>query len=401
MVPITVGQDEGGLNDRPTPLLHQDAVDLTSIHTWWYNDAQLWDVVMARVPGKPCWVTETLLMRREDLSGAIFRSPEHRSELFAQKLLLPFVAGATQVITWAYDVNPYMDSDNEISIGLRRVDGSYTPEHRVFRTLSRAVSERQREFRSPPAPDVTLIFPSHDHRSPRDLQRSGTQRLIDLLFSRGFTVRVIPEERVPLDLNDDSRLILPSCRGISEAAWVGLLNHLKTEPAVLLTSGFFEQDDVGHRASRWDGKPIALPKFDLWGSQPEEVSFSLTVRESAYATDRRRIESRQVGEGTAWHHPLPVDFATTGSLAQSYYGEILGGVETSPNARVWEWPGGPKGSRIVLNETLTWGEIAVAEGIVRIAPGACGILWKSHSGELQITSPGAEILLLQTSEEKR
>ena len=38
------------------------------------------------------------------------------------------------------------------------------------------------------------------------------------------------------------------------------------------------------------------------------------------------------------------------------------------------------GSRIVLNETLAWGEIVLVEGIVRIAPGACGILLKNHWG---------------------
>jgi hypothetical protein len=40
---ITVGQDEGGLGERPNPLFHARGLDFTSMHTWWLNDHLLWD----------------------------------------------------------------------------------------------------------------------------------------------------------------------------------------------------------------------------------------------------------------------------------------------------------------------------------------------------------------------
>ena len=50
---VTVGQDEGGIAERPAPLFHGGALDFTSIHNWWLNDTLLWDVVMTRRPESP------------------------------------------------------------------------------------------------------------------------------------------------------------------------------------------------------------------------------------------------------------------------------------------------------------------------------------------------------------
>ncbi|MBZ5546044.1 MAG: beta-galactosidase [Acidobacteriia bacterium] len=57
---ITVGQDEGGVSDR---LLNQfygaSGVDFTVNHTWWRDDALLWDSVAAKRPGMPNLIGET------------------------------------------------------------------------------------------------------------------------------------------------------------------------------------------------------------------------------------------------------------------------------------------------------------------------------------------------------
>ncbi|MEM7263614.1 MAG: hypothetical protein AAF488_16620 [Planctomycetota bacterium] len=50
---ITVGQDEGGLIERPHPLFHADAVDYTSIHSWWFNDSLYADGILSKAAGKP------------------------------------------------------------------------------------------------------------------------------------------------------------------------------------------------------------------------------------------------------------------------------------------------------------------------------------------------------------
>jgi len=61
--PITVGQDEAGLTTSPSPLFHHRSLDFTSIHTWWSNDALLWDGLMAKPSGAPLLVSETGIIR--------------------------------------------------------------------------------------------------------------------------------------------------------------------------------------------------------------------------------------------------------------------------------------------------------------------------------------------------
>ncbi|HWK10483.1 MAG TPA: hypothetical protein VNR64_10555, partial [Vicinamibacterales bacterium] len=47
---VTLGQDEGGTETRPSQQLHADSVDYTAVHTWWNNDDLLWDGVLTKVP---------------------------------------------------------------------------------------------------------------------------------------------------------------------------------------------------------------------------------------------------------------------------------------------------------------------------------------------------------------
>ncbi len=79
--PITVGQDEGGLVERPSPLFHHRSVDFTSMHTWWTNDHLLWDGIMAKAPGKPLLISEIrgyrMGVRRESLH-ALGQRGRHR-----------------------------------------------------------------------------------------------------------------------------------------------------------------------------------------------------------------------------------------------------------------------------------------------------------------------------------
>src|SRR5690606_28922770 len=46
---VTLGQDEGGIFERPTQQLMASALDYGAIHTWWNNDDLLWDGVVTKV----------------------------------------------------------------------------------------------------------------------------------------------------------------------------------------------------------------------------------------------------------------------------------------------------------------------------------------------------------------
>ena len=192
--PITVGQDEGGLFERPSPLYHHDAVDFTSIHTWWFNDDLLWDGLMSKARGVPLLVSESGIMQRELLSGEALRTPDVAASLLSRKFAHAFASGAFELVQWCYDVNPYMASDNEVGIGLRRVDGSYKPEHAVLRDFAGFFARNRGVFAGRLEPQVTLVFPSSDHYSPRGLQANATQRLVRALGPEQL-MQVVPEHR--------------------------------------------------------------------------------------------------------------------------------------------------------------------------------------------------------------
>ena len=97
------------------------------MHTWWSNDALLWDGVMAKGRGTPLLISETGITQRELLSGTALRDPDAFARLLGRKIAYAFAAGAFGAVQWSWDVNPYMNSDNEAGIGIRRGEGGATP----------------------------------------------------------------------------------------------------------------------------------------------------------------------------------------------------------------------------------------------------------------------------------
>ncbi len=51
---VTVGQDEGGIQDRLSPAYWGANVDFTTNHSWWQNDYILWDSLLANNRARPC-----------------------------------------------------------------------------------------------------------------------------------------------------------------------------------------------------------------------------------------------------------------------------------------------------------------------------------------------------------
>ena len=91
---VTVGQDEGGGSDRPSPAWYGSALDFTTTHTWWLNDALLWDSLVAKVPGEPMLVQETGVQRAVGIDGRTRYSAGEAGEVLARKLAMALATGA-------------------------------------------------------------------------------------------------------------------------------------------------------------------------------------------------------------------------------------------------------------------------------------------------------------------
>ncbi len=330
---ITVGQDEGGLYSRPGPLFHHARVDYTSLHSWWNNDALLWDGILAKATGKPLLVSETGVMGREDLSGTTHRSLEASAALLSRKIGYAFAAGAFGVVQWCYDTNPYMDIDNEVAIGLKRVDGSVKPEHAVLRRFAAFFARNRQRFDGRPEPETVLLVPSHDSFPPRALGPQASRALVTG-WSQGGAVpmRAVSEYRTATDLGQPRTILLPSCSGISDQAWNDIEAAVRAG-ATLVCSGWFEADDSGLPAPRLG--TVAHPRESralmLTESTDKSVlRFSQEVVQSIRTSRDAPAQSHAMGKGRILHHPLPVDLAQASSTRGDWYASTRRATGHSP-----------------------------------------------------------------------
>lgn len=335
---VSVGQDEGGLTTRPSPLFHHPYVAFTSMHTWWNNDALLWDGVLAKASGKPLLVSETGIMQRELLSGEAIRGLDDFARLLSRKIGYAFAAGAFGVIQWCYDVNPFMASDNEVAIGLRRVDGSYKPEHRVLRDVAAFVAANRGAFDGYVEPDVVLIIPASEMFSPRDTATGSTRVAVRTLFGRlGVPARAVSEYRAAAELGSPKAIVLPATRGVSEVGWTAAADAV-TKGARLIADGWFETDDAGLRAERLgrERRPLMAVEKTQAGEKPRPftIRFGWTLPESWFAAAETQPTVTTRGAGAIHHHPLPLEWGDNEAAVEAHYAAGLTAAGAVPGARV-------------------------------------------------------------------
>jgi hypothetical protein len=411
---VTVGQDEGGLYDRPSPASHAGAVDFTSIHTWWFNDALTWDALLARAPGKPLLASETGIMRRERLSGEAHRTPEASAALLSRKLAAAFAGGAFGAVEWVYDVNPYMGSDNEVAIGLRRPDGSYKPEHAVLRRWAAFVRRTRERFDTPRESEVLVVAPAAEHWAPRPLGALATRRAAATFLALGVPVRVVRDLDFP-SLTDPYRLIvLPATTGLPDAAWRAL-DSAVTAGATLLASGWFEQDDAGLPAYRLGLTPRAMglvERLDAqWLDPGLSLEYPLDVAQSALAAGGAPVIASR-GAGRLLHYPSPLEWAMTGAALERVYAHALVQADVAPPA---VRPARPEPGIevsvtafrsatlvVVMNTQGHDREVALtapggASLTVRMPAGAGTMFWVSAEGDvLDAVEPGQVVVRRET-----
>ena len=365
--PITVGQDEGGLGQRPHPLFHHEAVEFTSIHTWWSNDALLWDGLCSKAPGKPLLVSETGIMQREQLSGAALRAPEDSAALLARKIGHAFGAGAFGVVQWCYDVNPFMAIDNEVAIGLRRVDGSYKPEHKVFREVAAFVARHRDWFEPPAEPRVVLVLPTSDLFSMRDLATGATRRAVRVWVEQlGQPVQIVAEHRLASDLPDVGRIHLPACNGLAEPAW-NRLQQAIAGGARVSCSGWFEADDAGLPARRLGSAPRPLALVETFGQGA--LRFPLAVVESVHA-------AATPASPPLHHAPVPLEFADSDDGLREFLAADAAQPPPAPGLTVRRFEVGSRRFVVAINESAVATRVSGLADPGPVAAGGLLLAWQ-------------------------
>lgn len=328
---ITVGQDEGGTIDRPSPMFFGPSVDFTTNHTWWFDDALLWDGLMTKLPGRPNLIEETGVMGCERLDGTAWRDEKGAGRLLEQKLALAVGAGAAGFVQWAWNINPYMPSDNEAGIGFFRADGTARPELDPFSGLARFLAGHRALFTGREMENAVVVVPHSEIFSVRGNGTAATQRAVRTMeYELGIPVRMVAEHALREELSGARLILLPAPRIIQQEAWDALLAAVD-RGAVLVVTGPLDRDEYERPVERSAALgltaatlPVA-PAEDLFiEGQRYRMRFGgdkLARIEKAVvaAEDQTTVPVLPYGKGTLLWSPIPVELADESTATTALY----------------------------------------------------------------------------------
>ncbi|HTD23078.1 MAG TPA: hypothetical protein VK738_10515 [Terriglobales bacterium] len=246
---ITVGQDEGGIQDRLSPAFWGEFVDFTTNHSWWQNDFVLWDSLLAKQPGQPLLIQETGLQRELNLDETARRTPESEAALLERKVAISFIQGSGAV-EWLWNTNSYMTEGNETPIGAIRTDATEKPEATVMRNFAGFAKSLHEHLRNPQQYSIAIITSQASQFSVEaDLQLEAQRKVVRALayYSR-LAPYAIAENQIE-KLGSPKLAILPSPQALTETAWRSLLKYV-TEGGNLLVTGPVDRDEHWHSTMR-------------------------------------------------------------------------------------------------------------------------------------------------------
>ncbi|MBI4428489.1 MAG: cellulase family glycosylhydrolase [Ignavibacteriales bacterium] len=316
----TVGQDEGGTNDSPNNQFFGDAVGFTSLHNWWLNDDLVWDNVMTKFPGVPNLAEETGVMFYEKSDGSAWRTEEEAADLLERKLAVSFGAGGAGFIEWIWNINPFMKSDNEVTIGLFRVDGTAKPEYDRLTKYARFFDANKHLMKRRGQEEVVMVIPHSNMFSTRNFATEATKRCVRVMsYNFGVSMAAVSEYRLDAVKDIPKLVVVPSPGILAETSWQHLLN-LARKGSTVLVSGTLDADEHRLTVNRLKALVIEATTKAVAQSEPMVVGAETLIarfgslkiqrlEKSEIANQPARPTVLSMGKGKLLWFPLPVENA--------------------------------------------------------------------------------------------
>ncbi len=240
---INVGQDEGGVRDRVLNQFYSSAgLSFTTNHTYWEDDALLWDSVVAKRRGIPNITGETGYQPVWSPDGG-WRYDEFTGlPLLERKWALGFAAGSSGALMWDWDREPHF--------GMKRSDGSAKLWQPMMQMFGNFAEHAARSATGITLPQIAIVLPQSLQLSvwnafALEAQQKSVRALYNYTRSEAYAVGEYQIE----DLGNPKLIILPSPYLLTDHAWQTILDRVKSG-ALLLTSGIIDDDPHFHATGR-------------------------------------------------------------------------------------------------------------------------------------------------------
>lgn len=308
---IDVGQDEGGIADRVLNQFYGGAgVSFTTNHTYWRDDALLWDSLAAKRPGVPNIVGETGYQPVWRPDGTWRYDEVTGFGLLERKWALGFAAANSGSLQW--------DWSRGGDFGMKRSDGSNKIEEDMMRDMGEFARRSQTYATGLMQPEVAIVLPQSLQLSVFNSAALEAQaNCVRALYqdARG-SAYVVGEYQIEL-LGNPRLIILPSPWILSEPTWKAILAKVQ-DGATLLVSGRFDNDPHFHSTDRQrevgiDYQPAFLDEREVLVKWPEgsgRLTFSgdkTTFQEQAILPGGKTFVEKECGKGKILFVSYPLE----------------------------------------------------------------------------------------------
>ena len=308
---VNVGQDEGGVTDRVLNQFYASGgVSFTTNHTYWKDDALLWDSVAAKRPGVPNIVGETGYQPVWSTDGSWRYDELSGRPILERKWALGFAAGNSGAVQW--------DWAREADFGMKRSDGSAK--------LWQATMREMGQFAEKAAPWATgLVQPRSGDgiaaiaatfgAEPQALE--AQQKCVRALYQYARAeAYAVGEYQIEL-LGNPKLIILPSPRGLTPESWAAIRGKVEAG-ATLLVSGAFDGDAHFHPTGRQDAiglpfetEPLTLRETPIgWPGHEVRLTFGedkTTFLDRAVLPAGATWAEKPLGKGRVLFSALPLE----------------------------------------------------------------------------------------------
>ncbi|NQX67532.1 beta-galactosidase [Paenibacillus alba] len=339
----TVGQDEGLGAQRPSPFFYADAVDYTTVHTWWLMDQLVWDGIFSKAPDKPSLIQETGIMYVETADGRAKRSEHELRNILERKYAYSFATGGAGAVQWIWNINFYMNNINESHIGALRADGTEKPEADVSYDFGSFMGSIRDLFVDRKLEEVVAVFPYSNDFSTRKLAGDATSKLTrTLAYSMNVPFRGLGEYHLDALAQAHPKLIIvPSAHNFSDAALEKLAAHVRSNGGTLLFTGPLGLNEYWTPVARLtevvgdtvlsnvlreeamvlNGKvhPVSFGGDRIAQLNKEVALSSGTGNSGTWNSQHGVVETYELGKGKLIWCPLPVELNERSESVEALY----------------------------------------------------------------------------------